>query len=124
MLETLIPPELSVTETRESITRKKEIPKDACAISTVREQVKPNTLADFSTLFRMLLAYRLPMTVQDAILLPSFPDDNIYYRCPRCQCLLERELLVYCSSCGQCLDWRNYRKAKQTRFRCKQKSKA
>jgi len=119
-----IPPEVSVTEAPESTTRKEEIEEDTCILSAVRERVKPNTLADFSVLFRMLLAYRMPMMVQDAILPRSFPEDNIYYRCPRCQCLLERELLTYCSSCGQCLDWRNYRKAKRTCFRCKPKTKA
>ena len=124
MLKHPIPPEVSVTETREPTTQKKEIEKESRTIPAVREQVQPGTLADFSALFHLLLAYRVPMMVRDAMLLRRFPNDNICYCCPRCQSLLDRELLAYCSNCGQCLDWRNYRKAKRTRFRYEQKTKA
>lgn len=32
--------------------------------------------------------------------------------CPTCRHLIDREYLSYCSTCGQKLDWRYYRKAK------------
>jgi len=36
-----------------------------------------------------------------------------YYICPRCNATLDREFLGYCNCCGQCLDWKRYKKAKQ-----------
>ena len=86
---------------------------------TVREQEQSGTLADSSVCFQLVLTYRIPMRVETAVILPHRPHDNIYYRCPRCQMLLEREFLAYCPSCGQCLDWNGYRKAKRTRFSMK-----
>ena len=51
--------------------------------------------------------------LKTAVIFERWPEDEIYYRCPRCQQLLEREFIGYCSSCGQCLDWREYRKARR-----------
>ena len=85
-------------------------------IMTVRERERSSTLADYSVCFQLMLTYRIPMRVETAVILPHWPHDNLYYRCPRCQRLLEREFLSYCSSCGQCLDWQSYRKAKRTRI--------
>lgn len=86
---------------------------------TVREWERSGTLTDFSVCFQLMLTYRVPMRVEDAVIFPRWPQDDIYYRCPRCQKLLEREWIAYCCSCGQCLDWRNYRKVKRTRFQSK-----
>ena len=119
MLKTPIPPNASVTETREPITQQVESEKGARTISAVREQAQPGTLADFSAFFHLLLSYRVPMTVQDVLVIRRFPENHIYYRCPRCQKLLSRDFLAYCDSCGQCLDWRGYRKARRTYFKPK-----
>ena len=86
---------------------------------TVRERERSGTLTDSSVCFQLMLTYRIPMRVETAAILPRWHRDEIYYHCPRCQGLLEREFLSYCSSCGQCLDWNGYRKAKRTRFHLK-----
>ena len=83
---------------------------------TVREREQSGTLTDFSVYFQFMLSYRVPMKVEDAVVFSRCPRDDIYYRCPRCQKLLEREWMAYCSGCGQCLDWCSYRKSKRTRF--------
>ena len=119
MLKTPIPPNASVTETREPITQKEEFEKGARAILAVREQAQPGTLADFSAFFHLLVTYRVPMMVKDMLIFRRYPENDIYYRCPRCQKLLSRDFLAYCDSCGQCLDWRGYRKARRTYFKPK-----
>ena len=86
---------------------------------TVRERERSGTLTDFSVCFQLLLTYRTPMKVEDATIFPNFSMDDIYYRCPRCQSLLDREFMAYCDCCGQCLDWSNYGKPKQIRCQCK-----
>jgi len=53
----------------------------------------------------------------NAIIVDYWPEDKIYYRCPRCQKLLEREFMGYCSSCGQYLDWSDYKKAKRVYYK-------
>ena len=113
----LMPP--SVTEIRKPTTREEEIQKDAHAIRAVREQANMRTLADFSVFFQLLMTYRVPMMVQDVTVFCRFPENDIYYHCPRCQRCLEREFIAYCSRCGQCLDWRDYKKARQTYFKPK-----
>ena len=91
---------------------------------TVREQVRSGTLTDSSACFQLMLTYRIPMRVDTAVVFPRWPQDDIFYYCPRCQRLLEREFLAYCSSCGQCLDWHSYRKAKRTRISLKKNCNA
>ena len=86
---------------------------------TVRERERSGTLTDFSVCFQLMLSYRIPMKVTDVMVFPRWPVNDIYYRCPRCQKLLDREFMAYCDSCGQCLDWRDYKKAKRTRFKAK-----
>lgn len=113
----LTPP--SITEIRRPTTQEDEIKKDAHAIRAVREQANIRTLADFSVFFRLLMTYRVPMMVKDMVSFYHFPEDNVYYRCPRCQELLPREFMAYCDRCGQCLDWREYRNAKRTCHRPK-----
>ena len=119
MLKTPIPPNASVTETREPITQQEESEKGARTISAVREQAQPGTLADFSAFFYLLLSYRVPMMVRDLMAFRQARGKDSYYICPRCQELLEREFIAYCSRCGQCLNWRNYWKAKRTYFKPK-----
>ena len=119
MLKTPIPPNASVTETREPITQQEEFENGAHTISAVREQAQPGTLADFSALFHLLLSYRAPMTVRDLMVFRQARGKDSYYICPRCQELLEREFIAYCSRCGQCLGWRGYRKARRTYFKPK-----
>lgn len=110
----------SITEIRRPTTQKEEIQKDAHAIRAVREQAHMRTLADFSVLFQLLMTYRAPMMVDEAIIYRKTFGDDIYYCCPRCQVLLEREFMAYCSRCGQCLDWRDCRKARPTYFQSKE----
>jgi hypothetical protein len=86
---------------------------------TVRERRRSGNLTDFSVYFQVMLTYRVPMKVEELLIFPRWPQDASYYRCPRCQELLEREFLAYCANCGQCLDWREYRKVKQIRYKTK-----
>ena len=51
--------------------------------------------------------YRIPMQVTR---LKQYRDTS-YYICPRCNITMEREFMAYCDRCGQCLSWKNYRKA-------------
>ena len=39
-----------------------------------------------------------------------------FYICPRCRVTLEREFMSYCDRCGQCLDWKQYRRASIVRM--------
>ena len=86
---------------------------------TVRERERSGTLTDFSVDFQLVLSYRLPMKVKELFVIPRWPMDDAFYRCPRCQRLLEREFMAYCDYCGQCLDWNGYRKVKRIRFKHK-----
>jgi len=52
-------------------------------------------------------AYRTPMRITH---LRKYRN-AAYYVCPRCGITLEREFMAYCDRCGQCLDWKGYRKA-------------
>ena len=52
-------------------------------------------------------SYRSPMPV---IYFKQYRDAS-YYICPRCSITMEREFMAYCDRCGQCLSWKNYRKA-------------
>ena len=81
---------------------------------TVRERQRSGTLADFSVLFQLVITYRMPMMVSEVVVFSRWYGEELYYRCPRCQELLERDSLAYCSRCGQCLDWSNYKRAKRT----------
>lgn len=69
---------------------------------------------DFFLFFQLLLAYHVPMLVKDALVLCSWSAENIFYHCPRCQQILEREFVAHCSQCGQSLDWSEYENAKIT----------
>lgn len=86
---------------------------------TARERARSGILADFSVLFQTAITYRMPMVVKDMVSFHHFPKDNVYYRCPRCRELLPREFVAYCDRCGQCLDWRGYRKVRRTYFKPK-----
>jgi hypothetical protein len=82
-------------------------------IMTVRERARSGILADFSVLFQLAIKYRIPMLVKEAVVFKRRPENDVYYRCPRCQALLDREFIAHCSECGQCLNWDKYRKAKR-----------
>lgn len=110
----------SVTEIRRPTAQEEEIQEDAHEIRTGREQANMRTLTDFSILFQLLLTYRVPMMVHDMVVFRQVRDDDTCYRCPRCQVLLEREFMAYCSCCGQALNWRDYRKVKRTIIECKE----
>lgn len=109
----------SVTEIRRPTTQEDEIQKGSRAIRAVREQANMRTLTDFSVFFHLLMTYRVPMVVKDKVAFYHFPENHIYYRCPRCQILLARDFMAYCDRCGQCLDWSEYPKAKRTYHRPK-----
>ena len=51
-------------------------------------------------------SYRSPMLVTHLRLYKT----TSFYICPR-GITLEREFMSYCDRCGQCLDWKCYRKA-------------
>ncbi len=56
------------------------------------------------------ISYRLPMTVTELII--RWNRDS-HFLCPRCGITLEREFTAYCDRCGQCLNWKQYKRAKQ-----------
>ena len=72
---------------------------------TVRERKRSGALTDFSARFQLVVSYRIPLQVEEASICHCGPKGDSYYRCPRCQNLLEREWMAYCSNCGQCLSW-------------------
>ena len=52
-------------------------------------------------------SYRIPMQITH---LRKYRT-TAYYTCPRCSITMEREFTAYYDRCGQCLSWKNYRKA-------------
>ena len=55
------------------------------------------------------LSYRLPMLVTELLV---YSNNDSYYVCPRCHSTLDRDFLAFCDRCGQCLNWKLYKKAK------------
>lgn len=108
----LMPP--SITEIRRPAVQEDEIQNEMQAIQAVREQATTRTLADFSAFFQLVMAYRTPMMIDEAVIIRKAFEDDLYYCCPRCQIFLARDFIAYCDRCGQCLDWSEYRKAKRT----------
>lgn len=51
-------------------------------------------------------AFRIPYAVTEILL---FPSGNSYPLCPRCNRCLDREYMRFCDSCGQRLEWKNFR---------------
>ena len=51
--------------------------------------------------------YRIPMQVTHLVKFRA----SAYFLCPRCNVTLEREFAAYCDRCGQCLNWKDYKKA-------------
>lgn len=66
----------------------------------------------FLSMLMILCSYRTPMKIIESKKFPVYKDTSIYYVCPRCKITLEREFMNFCDRCGQCLDWKGYRKAK------------
>lgn len=61
-----------------------------------------------------LMSYRRKMPVTEIRIFPSnYYGETGYYVCPRCSVTLEREFMAYCDRCGQRLDWRDYKKARE-----------
>lgn len=56
-------------------------------------------------------SYRSGMCVRELMIFDSSYPETSYYVCPRCGITMEREFMQYCDRCGQCLDWRQYRRA-------------
>ena len=82
----------------------------------VKERTQDSTLTEFSACFQLMLTYRVPMKVEEVVVFHCGSKNDMYYRCPRCQSLMEREFMAYCSCCGQCIEWLGYRKAKRKHF--------
>ena len=57
----------------------------------------------------LALTYRQPLKVMQMLLLES---GDCFPMCPRCGITLEREYMSYCDRCGQCLDWKGYKRAR------------
>ena len=53
-----------------------------------------------------LTQFRIPKLVSDLMIFP----DTSFFVCPQCGITLEREFMKYCDCCGQCLNWKNYKK--------------
>lgn len=60
-----------------------------------------------------LAEYRSPMSISEYICYKNIHGSSVYYLCPRCKTALEREFQTCCDRCGQCLNWKYYRKAKR-----------
>lgn len=60
----------------------------------------------------LALSYRRPMLVRELMVFPAMRPMDSYYVCPRCKITLEREFVMYCDRCGQCLDWEQYEQAR------------
>lgn len=55
------------------------------------------------------ISYRIPLSIRKIRVFRETLTKTSYYVCPRCDCSLEREFVLFCARCGQQLDWRNYR---------------
>lgn len=52
--------------------------------------------------------YRRPLQIAQVRI---FQNRHAYCVCPRCDSSLDREYMSYCDRCGQCLNWREWKKA-------------
>ena len=66
-------------------------------MSTALHKKATTTAEDYRTLIQVTHLHRF--------------RDIGYYICPRCNTTMEREFISYCDRCGQCLCWKNYKKA-------------
>ena len=57
------------------------------------------------------LSFRIPMPVVEIHIFPLMSGTPSFPVCPRCGRTLEREYMAHCSSCGQCLSWKNFKNA-------------
>ena len=64
------------------------------------------------SLLLLIISYRAPMRVTELMAFESWQRKDYYYVCPRCKVTIEREFMAYCDRCGQCLDWKGYKKVK------------
>ena len=61
--------------------------------------------------FEEALQYRTPMRVREIMVFPDMRGRPAFAVCPRCGITMEREYMSYCDRCGQCLNWRDFKKA-------------
>ena len=57
------------------------------------------------------LSFRMPMPVREVRVYPSVSGRPAFPVCPQCGQVLEREYMLYCNNCGQCLSWTLFKKA-------------
>lgn len=74
-------------------------------------ELTPNDLLIPSLILRKT-DFREPMPVTHIRCYHGFHGLTGFPVCPQCRITMEREYQSYCDRCGQCLGWRNYRKAK------------
>lgn len=55
------------------------------------------------------LGYRRPMAVRE---LARYRSGEMFPVCPQCGSAVEREYQKYCDRCGQCLSWKELRRAR------------
>jgi len=59
------------------------------------------------------VSFRKPLAVKEILM---FSNGDCFPLCPRCDTTLEREYQHYCDRCGQCLDWKEFYRAKIVRW--------
>ena len=64
------------------------------------------------TILDLFLAstYRIPKSVTK---IRIYRDKSAYAVCPRCNSIMEREYQLYCSHCGQHLEWSRFEEAEK-----------
>lgn len=66
-------------------------------------------LDDSSTL-SLAPIFRIPLSITEVRV---YKSRDAYAICPRCKNVIEFDYQLYCSNCGQCLDWSKYDDAKE-----------
>ena len=55
------------------------------------------------------MGFRRPMQVREVMVFSG--NEWAMAVCPRCRLTMEREYMSYCDRCGQCLGWKDFKKA-------------
>lgn len=58
-------------------------------------------------------SYRIGMRIEEVMVFDTWYGKTGYYVCPRCKITMEREYMSFCDRCGQKLDWKYHKKAKE-----------
>lgn len=53
-------------------------------------------------------SYRIPMLIKDFSTTDYFGETITFVHCPRCKSVVDRDFQVFCSECGQKLNWRDF----------------